>query len=170
MAEIYFVVKKQTIKYKGLFDADEFYNFIDGWLKDKGFDKVETKAEEHADSKGKYMELLLEPFYKFNEYCKEVLRIHIHMYNVRDADAVIDGHTIKMQEGTISIETDGFFITDYENRWEERPFYFFLRSLIDKYVYRIYNQKYQKVLKETVAQFRADVKAYLNLHRFRVER
>ncbi len=170
MSEIYFVVKKQTIKYEGLIDVQEFYSFIDSWLKSKGFEKVEVKSEEHADQKGKYIELLLEPFYKFNDYCKEVIRIHIHMYNVRDAEVVIDSHKLKMQEGLVSVDTDGFFVTDYENRWEERPFYFFLRSLIDKYIYRIYNQRYQKVLKETIAQLRADIKAYLNLHRFRIER
>jgi hypothetical protein len=170
MVETYFVVKKTAIKYTGILNVDELYLHIDEWLHSKGFDKVETKTEEHVEADGKYVELLLEPYYKFNDYCKEILRIHIHMNNIKDVDVNIDNHALKMQEGAIKIETDGFFITDYENRWESRPFYFFIRSLIDKYIYRIYNQKYETILKENANEFRANIKSFLNLYRFKVER
>ena len=170
MVETYFVVKKTTIKYNGIFNVDEFYLHIDEWLHSKGFDKVETKTEEHVETDGKYVKLLLEPFYKFNDYCKEVLRINIHMRNIKDVEVNIDGHKIKMQEGSVKVETDGFFLTDYENRWESKPVYFFLRSLIDKYIYRLYNQKYEKVLKNTANEFRANIKSFLNLYRFKIER
>ena len=170
MVETYFVVKKQTIKYKGILNVDELYLHIDEWLHSKGFDKVETKTEEHVEKDGKYVQLKLEPFYKFNDYCKEVLRINIHMNNIKDTVVNIDGHKINMQEGNVTIDTDGIFVTDYENRWESRPFYFFIRSLIDKYIYRIYNQKYEAILKETMADFRANLKSFLNLYRFKIEK
>jgi hypothetical protein len=170
MVETYFVVPKQAIKYKGLVNIEEFYMHIDKWLKSKSFEKAETRSEEHAEKDGWYIELLLEPFFKFNDYIREVLRIHIHMYNVKDVEVDIDGHKVKLQEADVTVATEGFFITDYENRWEAKPVNFFLRSLIDKYVYRRYTQKYQGIVKETMEDFRANIKSYLNLYRFKVEK
>jgi hypothetical protein len=170
MAETYFLVKPTTIKYTGVMNIEELYNMIDEWFSRKGFDKHELKCEELVESGGRYIELLLEPWHKFTDYLKEVIRVHIRIYRVKDVKVKIDGHTIKMQEGEIHFFSEGFFQTDYQDRWEERPLYFFFRTLIDKYIYRIYNQKYEKELKSRCSELRADVKAFLNLYRFKVEK
>ncbi|RLE41615.1 hypothetical protein DRJ48_05215, partial [Candidatus Woesearchaeota archaeon] len=121
MAEIYFVVKKETLNFEGLFSVHELYTTIDQWFKDKGYDKNEVKNEEIVTKEGKYVELLLEPWKKMTDYLKNVIRLHIRIYNCKEVTVEIDKHKVKMNKGRLQIETEGFLLADYEDRWDQHP-------------------------------------------------
>jgi len=61
---------------------------------------------------------------------------------------------------------DGYVETDYENRWENKPIFYFLRALIDKYIYRIYTDKFESMLVADVHHLHTRIKSFLNLYRY----
>ena len=170
MAEFYFVVKKQVIKYEGIVSLPELYLTMDEWFYEKGYDKKELSSDEIVDKDSKYVELLLEPWKKLTEYSKNVIRVHVKIFNVVDADVTIDGHKIKMSKAKVRIETEGFIVADYEDRWDRHPMSFFMRTIWDKFFYKLYHQHNAGVLKDHCKDLRAHIKAFLNLYRFRVEK
>jgi hypothetical protein len=75
-----------------------------------------------------------------------------------------------MNSGRVLIETEGFMMTDYEDRWDTHPFYYFIRTIFDKFLFSIYTRKYDGLIKQHTKDLRAHLKSFLNLYRFKVEK
>jgi hypothetical protein len=61
---------------------------------------------------------------------------------------------------------DAFLETDYEGRWENKPFYYFLRTIIDKYVFRVYTGKFVGNLEADTRDLHQRIKSFLNLYKY----
>ncbi len=170
MAEINFVAKKDSLSYDGVLSIPEFYLTIDTWLKEKGYDKLETKNEEIVEKNGKYVELILEPWKKLTDYSKSVIRIHIRMHNITDVTVEIDGNKKNLNKGKVVTETEGFMMNDYEDRWESHPMYYFIRTIFDKFFFSIYTKKNADHVVGDVKDLRATIKSFLNLYRIKLEK
>jgi hypothetical protein len=166
MAERRLVVDHLKLSYEGLFNIHELYNLIDRWFREKGFDKRERRNQEIVRPNGRYIELLLEPWKKITDYARHIIRVEIRMLNIKDVVVEQDGKHHNMQSGKVNITFDGYLDTDYEDRWEQKPFYFFIRTLFDKFVYRTYSAQFEDLLAENVAQLHQAIKSFLNLYRY----
>lgn len=165
MAERRLVVDHMRLKYEGLFDLFEFYKLIDNWFREKAFDKREIRNQEHVRPDGKYVELILMPWKKISDYARHVIRIEIRVFNLKDVVVERDGRRVKMNQGRMDLLLDGYLDTDHEDRWEQKPFYFFMRTLFDKFVYRTYSTQYEELLVENVSQLHTLMKSFLNLYK-----
>ena len=166
MAERRLVIDHMKLSYEGLFDLHELYSLINQWLKDKGFDLREARNQEHVKPGGKFIELELLPWKKITDYARHVIRVNIKVLNLKDAVIEEDQKRVKLNTGMINIVMDGYLDTDYEDRWESRPFYFFIRTLFDKFIYRTYSTQYEELLVENVLQLHSTIKAFLNLYQY----
>lgn len=166
MPEKKIVIEELKIEYDGLVEIAELYKFIDRWLKDKQYDKMEIKNFEQAGADGKYVELDLKPYKTLTDYVKFELRIRVRGYNLKDVDVEKDGKKVRMQQGRVLIILDAYFVTDHMKRWESSPYWFFLRTLFDKYVYRSSLTRQEAHLLEDVSQLQGKLKAFLNLYRY----
>ena len=166
MSERRLVIDHMKLSYEGLFDLHELYSLINQWLKDKGFDLREARNQEHVKQSGKFIELELLPWKKIPHYARHVIRINIKILHLKDVVVEEDQKRIKVNKGTVNITMDGYLDTDYEDRWESRPFYFFIRTLFDKFVYRTYTTQYEELLLENVLQLQSTIKAFLNLYQY----
>jgi hypothetical protein len=166
MAERKIVVDKLKITYEGLFDATNLYQMIDSWLHNKGFDKREMKNNEIVKPEGKYVLLELQPWKKITDYARLVIKVDLRMFDVKDVEIEKDHQKLKLNKGRVVIALWGFLDTDYENRWEEKPVYFFLRALKDKFVYKEYMDQYEDILIKLVEELNIELKSYLNLYRY----
>jgi hypothetical protein len=167
MSERRLVVDHMKLVYDGVFDLKEFYNLIYQWLKDKGFDTREQKNQEHVKEGSKYIELELLPWKKITDYARHVIKIVIRIRNMKDTVVEEqDGKRLNMQKANVSITIDGYLDTDYEGRWESKPFYFFIRTFFDKYIYRTYSLQYEELLVENVLQLHSTIKSFLNLFQY----
>ena len=172
MAERRLVVDHMKLSYEGLFNVHELYMLINRWLREKGFDKREVMNQEHVRPEGKYIELELQPWKKITDYARHIIKLNIKMLKVKDVVIEQEGKRHKLQKGIINMTFDGYLDTDYEDRWEQKPFYFFLRTLFDKFVYRTYSAEFEELLVENVTQLHQAIKSFLNLyqHSFGVQR
>ena len=166
MAERRLVIDHMRLKYDGLFNAHELYKLIDNWLREKAFDKRELRNEEPVRAEGKYIELVLMPWKKISDYARHVIRLEIRMHKFKEVVVEKDGQRVKMNQAKIDMIFDGYLDTDYEDRWESKPFYFFMRSLFDKFIYRTYSTQFEELLVENVHQLHTAIKSFLNLYKY----
>lgn len=167
MAEKKFVLKGLSIKYSGLFSVKSFYQFLDKFFKDFGYDKNEVFNEEKVHKNGKDIYLKLEPFRTVSiDYVKNFIQIKIGMKNVKEVEIVKDDKKVKMNQGDVAIEISSFLKTDLEGRWESKPIFVFFRTLIDKFVYKVYLGGFEASLEKDTKQLYNSVKSFFNLYRY----
>ena len=169
MTEKKIVIDKLRLSYEGLFSVVELYKIIDTFLREKGYDKRERVHQERVLPEGKYIELEIEPWKKYTDYVKSEIRTRIIMKDVKEVEIERDKMKVRLNQGKVQFVFDGYLTTDYEGRWEQKPIFFFLRTIFDKYVYKIYTGKYEGQVIEDVNQLHARIKAFLNLYRYSEE-
>lgn len=166
MAERMTILDGEKISYKGLFDFKEVYNLIDAYLWQKGFDKRIRKNEEHNSQDSKYAHIIMQPWKRVSEYIKHEIKLDIAVHHAKDEIREIDGVKKKFTNGTISITFWGYMVTDYEGRWAGKAEYFFLRTIMDKWVYKTQHQSSASMLKNDIRLLKGEIESYLNLHKF----
>jgi hypothetical protein len=165
MAERKIIVDHMTIRYSGLFNATELYKLIDFWLMEKGYTKHELEANERVNEDHKEFDILKEPYFKISDYAKYVLRIEIIGKNIIDVDVQKGNHKVRLQQGNITFMVTGYLETDYEDRWQGKPWYYFLRGVFDKVIWRNHTWKYESGLVEHCNHLTSQVRAFFNLYR-----
>ena len=166
MAEREICVDKMRLSYEGLFKVTELYKLIDGWLRQKGYDKREKRMSESVTKNGKFIEWEMEPWKKITDYAKIVIRLRVILTDIKEIDVEVDKMKVKTNQGKADFIFDGILETDYENRWENKPLFFFLRTLFDKYIYKPYTAGYQSNCLDYVNDLHSRIKAFLNLYRY----
>ncbi len=170
MAEYNLVLEQLKIEYSGLLSVKELYQIINKYFRDKGYDWREIRHHEYVSEKGKYVEMELQPWKKVSDYAKNEIRLYITIFNLKDVVIEKDGEKIPMQRGDLKIVVDAFLVTDYENRWETTPVYYFLRTVFDKFIYRGYIDRFEEKLKNDTMDLISTIKSYLNLYKYKFEK
>lgn len=166
MAERDIIVDKMRMTYEGLFSVTELYKMIDEWFEEKNYDKKELKNVEKVTPEGKYIEIIVEPWKKVTDYAKNVIRIRMIMTDIKDVEVEKDGVKVRLNQGKIQMVFDGYLETDYENRWEQKPTFFLIRTLFDKYFYKPFTQGFQTGVKSDLNHLVTRIKSFLNLYRY----
>ena len=65
-----------------------------------------------------------------------MIKIRITLDNVTDAVLKRDGIKEKFQRGDVHIAFDAWSLTDYERRWGMKPWMYFVKAVINKYIYK----------------------------------
>jgi hypothetical protein len=166
MAEYRNLTFGESFSYKGLIDVKGLYRLIDKWLQEHGYDKFEKWNFEEVYEDGKQITLKLHPFKKINDYVKIEIRINALLSKLKETTINQDGVKITLMKGQAKFTFDTFVVTDYEEHWSSTPFYFFLKTLIDKFIYRSYTDRYEDVLVADKDKLRREIKSFLNITRF----
>ncbi len=166
MSEVDTVIEDRKITYEGMFSTAEVYKMIEGYFSKLGYDRVELKNSEVVRAEGKYIEIILEPYKTVSDYARYVVNIKMIFSDVKDAEAKIDGKKKRMNLGKVQILFNGYLVTDYENRWEQKPIYYFVRAMMNKYILMPVTGKYKAEIKTHVEQCSLNIKSFLNLARY----
>ncbi|MEM4267996.1 MAG: hypothetical protein QXK37_04145 [Candidatus Woesearchaeota archaeon] len=166
MAERRIVVDNLYLVYEGLFNINDLYLTIDKWLREKRYDKLEKRNSEQVYKDGRQIELELEPWKKITDYARIVINITIWMTNIKEVTVKKDKHIMKMSQGKITLRIIAYLDTDYENKWEGKPYFYFLRTVVDKWIYRVDVRKYESAVADDTFHLYNTIKSFLNLYRF----
>jgi hypothetical protein len=139
---------------------------IDEWFRWKGYDKRENKNIEIVKPEGKFIEIELEPWKKVTDYAKNVLKIRIQMFDVKEVEVEKDKTKLKLNQGRVQFVFDAFLETDYEARWEGKPIFYFIRTVFDKYFYKPFTAGFERGVKEDLVHLQSQIKSFLNLYKF----
>ncbi len=166
MAETLTVVDGRRLEYEGLFDPRELYTIIDQMFKQHSFDKHEFKNVEQVYKGYKQLEMDLRPYKRLSDYYRTEIRIEIIGRKLKEVVVEKKGLKKKLYNGKLEIIFTSFLITDYEGAWETKPFYYLIRMLIDKFVYKAYTREVQNEIIKLTNEVYDELRSYLNMHRY----
>ncbi|MBT6690536.1 hypothetical protein HN903_01945 [archaeon] len=159
--------KKQVYKEKltqvGYWNYEEVYNMLYNWLKDHGYKLYENKYREKLSSAGKEVIILWESKKKITDYFLYKIELEWHILTMKDAEVEVEGKKTKTNKGELEIVFKGIIVKDYEKRWEDKPFYKFLRGLYEQYVIRTSVDEYEDDLEDQIKELITDLKALLRI-------
>ena len=166
MAEIKTLIDGKKVVYEGLFNMKDLYRTIDKWFFEHGYDKQELKNFEDISENERQVILEILPYKKISDYARIEVRIFLIVSHLTDVEIERTGVKIKTNKGRTDFSFDCYLVTDYENKWETRPIYYFMRTIFDKFVFKVYTSKFEKEAVKDTLEVEDEIKAFLNLNRF----
>ena len=160
MTETKVLVDEETIDYEGLFNPPEIYDMIDEFLSLKGYEKIEALNEEQVLEEGKDIHMVLTPIKWHTDYVRKAMKLDIRMRDVREVETKIDKVKVKMCQGKIQILFSGMIHTDWEGRWENRPIYYLMKTMFEKYVYKSHQDAFEAEVVSDVKELKKNIGAY----------
>lgn len=144
MVEKKFVVDGVKLSYSGPFDILEFYKKVEDWISSKGKEKEIKKKVERVSAKGKKIEWFVEIWEDVADYAKTIVRVQAVFTDVKEIKK--DKKAKKLNQGNVVITFDGILESDMEGKWQQKPVFFFLRALADKFIYKFHMNKIEDKL------------------------
>lgn len=168
MGERRLVVDHLKFSYEGLFNLAEFYTVISSWFFEKGWDWMEKMNQEQITPEGKQVRIIFEPWKSSSEFYRISMIIKLHLIDVKDVEIEHKGETLRLSQGLIRITFDGFVVSDRTGKWvsKERPFYWFLTLVLEKYFFRDHLGKLETWIKSDVDDLHQKIKTYLNVFKY----
>jgi len=152
------------VKHTGLFDFKETYRILYEWLVDEGYNVNEKSYKEVIGAGGeKEIEIEWTAYRKISDYFRFVIEVKWHMLRMTTVEVEIGGVKQKINKGQFEVKAGGILEKDYEERWEGKPFFKFLRGIYDQYVVPSRIEAYEGKLISEVDEFVAQCKAFLAL-------
>ncbi|NQV91649.1 hypothetical protein HQ489_04190 [Candidatus Woesearchaeota archaeon] len=161
------VVNNKELLYKGIFRSDEIFHVINQAIEEKGYEKREKRSEELVAEAGKQSYIELRPFKEFTDYMTFMIKIKIIFDKVTETTEEINGLPRKFQNGDIKIVFDSWLLGDYQNRWGMQPWVYFVKGLINKYIYTFpLESGFKGNLSRDTAYIYAQIKKQLDSYKF----
>ena len=142
MVEKKHVVFDLRINYNGPLSIEKFYEEVEKWMNEKGLQKDLKRKSEDVNPKGKKIEWVIECWKALTTEHKHVVRLRALFDKIKEVKLKRKGHTVKINQADVLISIDGFLETSLTDRWTQKPTFFFLRALYDKYIWKIWSEKY----------------------------
>lgn len=130
------IINNRELNYKGVFRPDDIFSTINRALEKKEYIKRQKKFEEMVAIEGKKIYIELRPYKERTNYVRYMIKITINLDNVKEIIESVNGEKIKFNNGTINIIFDSWILGDYQNRWTLKPWVYFVKGLINKYIYK----------------------------------
>ena len=149
MVENNLIINNKRIAYNGVFRTSELLSIVRHALEEKGYSYVEKKNEELVMPEGRMLQLELRPVKNVSPYMNLMIKILITLDNVTETVKEVSGVKQKYQQGEVAIGFDAWSITNHEDRWGLKPFSYFVKSVVNKYIYKSHTE--EDLLKQLVS-------------------
>lgn len=167
MAEKKILVFDKEFSYEGLLSVKGFYRQARNWLEEHGYGPFEAKHEEQIFEDNKQIFIEINGDKKLSDYVKIVWITKITFSHLEEVTIEQDGNSVRMHKGRVRCVNMVISNTDWDKTFEQNSFQYFLRVLIDKYVFKSYISRAEKRAKNDHAAFEQMLKSYLNMGQFR---
>ena len=137
MTEKNLVINNRRFVYSGMFSFHDLVTVINNATDEKGYTRAEKRNEEVVTDVGKNIYLELRPTKKKTNYVKLWMKIKINLRTVTQKSQEFEGHKRIFEQGDVEIIFDSWVYTDWEDRWGQGPFTFFMKAFIHKWFYKL---------------------------------
>ncbi len=162
MVERYLVVDRLKLTHEGLFNLDELHNLISSFFYEKGYDWYERMNQVIVTPTGKQVRIILEPWKNISDYYKLIVSIKMNIIDLKDVDVQAEKTVVRTGQGILHMIIDGYVISDRKNKWSQKPLYWFMSILFEKYFFKEHYGKAERWLKSDVEDLHSKIKTYLN--------
>ncbi|MBS3140001.1 hypothetical protein J4479_03280 [Candidatus Woesearchaeota archaeon] len=126
------LVSNKELVYTGIFKLDDLYKDINRVVEARGYTQREKRSEEAVAEAGRKIYLELRPYKFFTPEIKLLIKIKIDLGPVSESK-----HQGELyQRGDVRIVLDAWYMTNYRKRWYNKPLTYFLKGVINKYLYQ----------------------------------
>ena len=165
MAERRTIIDGKGIDYTGLISIQGIYRLIKERLDDLGYGPYEEYHSQQVFEDGKEILITLKGDNKLSDYAKVEWKTKFAFTNCQEVVIEKNNQKVKMHKGTVSLSTTIFLSTDHDKSFEQNAFQYFLRAVIDKFIFKSYITKAGDKAKKDYSRLENDVKSYLNFER-----
>ncbi len=165
MTEIHFPIDHLKIDYKGPFEFNQLIRLITSYTKELGFDARYDKDYEINTKTGKQYDYQFFPWKKITDYARHQIKVQIATTDMVKKEIIRDGKKVKVDYGHLLIYIDGFLDLDYFAKWNKHPFFIFVRTLYNKFIYRAYTERFEQKLVYDVHKLYERIEAFLNMYK-----
>lgn len=165
MTEKKICVTELRLSYNGPIDIVEFFRKVEDWIAKKGMHKEIKKKSEEVKARSKRVEWFIEIWEMPSDYAKPVVRLQALFKDIKDARVKIHGKERNMQTADALIVLDGILETDLEARWHQKPTFYFLRAVYDKYISKFYTNRFEGKLTADTYELYHYLLDYFNSYR-----
>lgn len=165
MSDVRIIVDHMKLEYKGPFKVSDLFKLTDAWLFERGMEKRTNKNFELETPKGKFIEWEIASWKKITDYIRAVYQIRFLIYELKKIDVVKENKTLKLDSGHVIIYFDGYLEFDYEHKWDGSPLLVFFRSIYDKFIYRVYTERFEQRLTMDMHQLYDHIDKFFNTYR-----
>lgn len=169
------VEKKQVLydlrtTYNGPFLVEDFYAEVDNWISEEGFEKEHKSKKEHVTKNGKRIEWVTEVHKQLSEFHHAVIVLRAWLDNIKDTTIKKDGKKSVISHGEASITIDAF-VQSYVHSgfWQTKPVYYFIRTLIDKFAYAFWTDRYDGAVNSSARDLFKRIRSFFELQRYKYD-
>ena len=154
--------------YNGPFIVEDFYAEVDNWIKEKGYEKEPKKKMEHVTKNGKKIEWLIEAHMHMDmEHTMGIIALRALMDNVKEVLIKKNGKKMRINYGNVFINIDGWrYAMVHMGFWGMKPIYYFIRALIDKYIYHFLDRHDSMIIDDCRDLFKR-IRAFFGLEKYK---
>jgi hypothetical protein len=163
MAEKAAIVSGLQIKQNAQFNMIDFYHSLKAWFELNRYNLMESDYEEKTINAKKNLTIRWTGTKEIDDYTKFEIGVTISLGNYE----IINTEKEKLASGSLKIKFSSKMVTDYEDKWSNRPFMKFMRDVADKYFSTEKSEIYKKELKNDTYDIYHKAKSFLNLQKFR---
>ena len=154
--------------YNGPFVVEDFYGEVDNWIKEEGYEKEPKKKMEHVTKNGKKIEWVIEAHRQFDDLYHGIVIMRALLDNIKEVVIKRNGKKIRINNGDVFISIDGFIQSHvHGSLYQTKPIYFFIRTLIDKYIYSIWSDKYDGLVASDCHDLFKRIRAFFSVQKYK---
>lgn len=152
------------MKFEGIFNLRDFYQFIYSWQDDEiGLNVGEKSYVERIKGDMKEIEFEWYSYKKVTDYFKFIIKTKCKIIKLKNIEVSQGGKKISTNQGEIEMKVKGILQRDYDGKFEKNAFQKFLRAIYEKWVIRARIEQFEDDLISKADEFLAQSKAYLDL-------
>ena len=156
-------ILKEKVEHSGLFKFSDLYSFCHSWFMEESYGVIEEKYAEKVSGNTKEIDIEWKATKWMGDYFKLEQKVVFEIKGLTDVEVEGDGKKKKMNQGKVKIEITGFLVMDPHSKWDNTPFYQFLRDTYNKYIVPQRVDAMEEKMKADVKGFKDEIKAYLEL-------
>lgn len=165
MGHVKIIVDHDKLDYSGPLELTNLLRMIDSFLWERGFDKRQDKDFEQNTANGKFIEWQASPWKIITDYVRYIVKVRVLGYEIVKIDVMKNGKKTKVDSGRLIIVIDGFIEYDQDSRWEQKPFFHFLRAMYDNFIFKAYTERFEHMLVNDINHLHDNIEKFLNLYR-----
>jgi hypothetical protein len=157
-------IYSSKIKYAGVFNFKDFYQFCYQWLSDEtGLTVEEEEYSEKISGPVKNIDIKWKGSTKVSDYFKFEIKVEFKILAMSDVEINQGGNKIKTNKGEVSVKCKGVLVKDYEGKFETTAKMKLWRGIYEKWIIGGRVKEFEDKLSGACDEFLGQAKAFLDI-------
>lgn len=166
MTEYHTVSLGKSISYTGYFDFAKLWRVIREYMESRGYFYTEAQHNEIVKEQGKNIFIEVDVDRELTDYVKGRIKIECEVHHLVDVEVDVNGKKRTLNDAKVHLKFESYVLTDWEGRFDGMAYLFFIRTMLEKFVYQRQINKFKHITQEDQDALIKEIKAYLNLFNY----